>query len=119
MRISDWSSDVCSSDLWPCCATGCGWRRSWTSKGFRWIRCWANCSIKCRRRGCEVHPHGERTYVGAKLARDTGDSDTGRPHRFHSEQALIQHKSPRQKILLRMSPKGDASMIPPHTHLTA
>src|SRR3546814_19360562 len=31
MRISDWSSDVCSSDLCP--ARGCGWRRRSRARG--------------------------------------------------------------------------------------
>src|SRR5688500_1519862 len=41
---------------WPFCVTVCELPRSWTSKAWKSIRYSSNCSIKCRRRGCE-HRH--------------------------------------------------------------
>src|SRR3546814_18584928 len=38
MRISDWSSDVCSSDLWPCCWLRYAGRVN-SSVRFHWRDC--------------------------------------------------------------------------------
>src|SRR3546814_12509373 len=70
MRISDWSSDVCSSDLWAgwrCVRRCCRPRRCASSTWRwrcccwrRWCRCWLETATEARRHGEEKLRSEER-----------------------------------------------------------
>src|SRR3546814_3167330 len=63
MRISDWSSDVCSSDLWYCCypISYRDLEEMLAERGisvdhttiYRWVQCYEIGRASCRERVCQ------------------------------------------------------------------
>src|SRR3546814_15544389 len=74
MRISDWSSDVCSSDLPPPRATAAG-RRSRTQAG----RTFASFARRPHRQGVERAPQIERGLGRLRKTASMGDVVVGDP----------------------------------------
>src|SRR3546814_8024955 len=75
MRISDWSSDVCSSDLYG------GWRRGLSGRDPDVLVSWAGVSSAARR--------GRSDRTGVARSRDIGRSESGDavPYRARDREA--------------------------------
>src|SRR3546814_10331501 len=117
MRISDWSSDVCSSDLAPCCRSG-GFPSAVTGGANRH-------SVQVPRGPCSSGPCGERCpSQGRDRPCDRPGSSTpyryrGRPLRCRSEE----HTSELQSLMrisysvfcLNKTKTPESNTTQPHT----
>src|SRR3546814_9677857 len=95
MRISDWSSDVCSSDLWTSCprAVADGWRAIW----YRWLPRLRGSESRRTSAGGAPHEHDR----SSRLFLASGGAGT--PPRRCRRRLYRTPRAPRDGTLLRRS----------------